>query len=387
MKYCEFCGRRLGYFETCACPDALAHPEVERKNKIKIIGFIAMGVAIILAAILGISAATAKIDPFDYVTVKFSGYNTIGSINVSFDKETIIKSIIGDEPEFSKEYFEWCESYEKYQGQIELTCSKEKNLSNGDSVTVKITTKLDAADKIESGEQTFTVQGLTELQTIDVFKDIDITFSGVDGEAEAELTRLVDEDLLWDCRFEVSKKSDLSSGEVITVSIKNVDRLIADYGILVSPSEKEYTVPTLDAYLTNPELLSKESIREYINLFLAENYHEPWIGFHYSDPEYIGTYFAVGLKEGYRIYNNFLLIVIRYEEFYGDDPYATHYALLEFPDLILSPDGTVNLTYDMRMSGGTVSDIDEYFETKQKSYSIVAIDPEWKPESSQEDAG
>ena len=132
----------------------------------------------------------------------------------------------------------------------------------------------------------------------------------------------------------------------------------------------------MDEYLTDPDLLSNEMIRDFINSYLADNHHEPQFGFHYSEPEYCAIYFAVGENEGYRIHKNVLMIFVNYDEYYGEDFYASCCAKLEFQNIIITADGEIELSYDMGVDCGNIGDLEDHLKELQENYSIVAVDTE-----------
>ena len=92
-----------------------------------------------------------KIDPAEYLSEpEFSGCNGYGKAYVAFDEEALITELIGDEPaSMSDTFIEWMMLYEKYSENITCEYTRE-NLSNGDTIVVKITATGDAAEKLKN---------------------------------------------------------------------------------------------------------------------------------------------------------------------------------------------------------------------------------------------
>ena len=151
MKYCEFCGKQLENKESCSCPEAISNAAKKgQKKKLFFFGWIVIAAIIVLAAIFSAISITSKTDPFDHLSIEFSGYNTNGEANISFDSNAVIESIIGEEPEDPEAYFEWLALYDSYATCIDISHSEIEGLSNGDSITVKITAGGIAESKITS---------------------------------------------------------------------------------------------------------------------------------------------------------------------------------------------------------------------------------------------
>ncbi len=341
----------------------------------------------LIALVFILVGCSQKVEPFDFVKVEFTGFSTCGKTEVAFTKDALIKSIIGEEPGLSKEYFEWFESYETYWNEIELTCSKEDGLSNGDAVTVTISVKGDAARKIKSDARTYTVQGLQEIQTIDVFQDVEVKFNGISGDGELEFNLLSDNEVLKACDFSFSQEVFLSSGDVVTVSIDNEEEITQEYGYILAETTKDYTVAGLREYLTDPTVLSKEELRSFVQQFLVEqsNQEEDW-GITYSDPIYYNAYFCTAKHEGFLIKENVLKLVITYNQYLNGELREVRYTWLDFEDIIVEPDGTIDLAYDMGECFYFTTDIEEYLTELQEDYNVVELRIAWNEGSTQDSA-
>ncbi|MBR2861224.1 MAG: hypothetical protein IKB86_05240 [Clostridia bacterium] len=259
MSYCEFCGTEIKDGEKCTCPQAKEvtkkSPPFNKRNLISIILAAMIVVAIIIACI--VNAGMQK-DPFDYINVSFSGINTKGTVSVSFDKSSLVSSLVGEAPDINdfsdkslKEYLQWEEKYYNYQDNIKLAISKEDNLSNGEEIVISVTATGDAAKYIKSSEKTYTVSGLTEIKNIDAFRDIEVVFEGIDGEGKLRIVNNSTDPFVSEIDFAIdSEKSTnsnnfLSNGDKVVVIAKYDENLAYTYCCIPEQNEKSFTVSSL----------------------------------------------------------------------------------------------------------------------------------------------
>ena len=186
------------------------------------------------------------VDPFDSIEVKFEGFDSNGNaaINVLYSDDNFYMSHL------------WCE------------CDKTYDLSNGDTITVTLNLNSWNYDSIEelcyeNGykpfelTKTYTVEGLTELQEIDIFDYVTVTFSGVDGYGYAQAS--MDYDNAPDCFADMDVAVDydysLSNGDTIVVTPyvwwNDIDEYLLDYGYIPKTMEKSYTVSGLGSYVVS----------------------------------------------------------------------------------------------------------------------------------------
>ena len=370
MKYCEFCGKPIKN-KSCSCPEALAQGKKPRKiSPVAIIAVIA--VVAVIAVICSISVS-AKVDPFEYVNVEFSGYESAGSVEVSFDDDLLITELLGEIGGSEEELGEWIVKYDAYLAGLDVSYSPKTGLSNGDTVTVTIVSSGEAKGKVQSGEQTYVVDGLPEVETIDIFKDVDVTFEGFSGEAQAEVKLLADSEILNACQFSIDKHLGLSEGDVITVSIQNVDILADTYLCVPQETSKTYTVPELAAYLTDANLLPLDTIQDFADQFVIEQTKEPEDWFTYSETTHYKTYFAT-LREGENNkFANALYIFVTYDEYNNDEYWRTVYTPLVFYNITKSADGSINLNYEDGNNSVFYTDMESAVEEISAGYDFVEV--------------
>lgn len=225
--------------------------EEKKKAKTKriIIGsVIAAAVIIVLIVANSIINRPTIVDPFPYVSVSYDGVNGYGKASVDIDSAA-----------FAVEA-------EKDTGNKPFTAklSPSKNLSNGDKITVTLNPgKSLSSSKIqlEKTKETVTVSGLKDAKTVDVFKDISVEFSGLDGSGSAKVVNNSTDPFVKKMDFEVDPSSGLKSGDTITVKVKADDDIISEYQEIPSEKEKTYTVDALEKYPDDINEISADSFQ------------------------------------------------------------------------------------------------------------------------------
>lgn len=379
MKYCEFCGKPHENDVPCTCADAVAYRRTgkrakKQRRKKSSITFLAVTAVVLIIAISCMVSIATKVDPFDYVEVEFKGYNTNGDVELHFDSDVLISELIGDVSDEDEESLsEWFARYEAYYEGIDIKYSPKKNLANGDKVTVTIVASGEAKGKVKSGEKTFTVEGLPDIETVDVFKDVEITFEGLNGEAHPVLRLLSDNEFLRACQFRFDKDSQLFTGDTVTVSILNVDPLAEKYYCIPSESSKTFTVPELSGYLTDAALLPIDDIRDIANKFVIEETKEDKDWFSYSATTHYKTYFAT-LKDGaYWYEKNKLMIFVTYDEYMDGELRRTIYTPLEFSNILVDSSGSVELVYEDGVNATFTTDMDLTVAKLKETFNLVEV--------------
>lgn len=377
MKYCEFCGNSLEDDAICNCSEAIKKHEKNKKSlKMGLcIGIPVFFVVLTLVLVIGLM----KINPSTYLGEPvFNGYNTMGTANISFDREGLIIDIIGEAPEnwFGEEFVEWQNAYDDYSSGIKLEY-KSEGLSNGDEITVKITTSGVAAEKIKSIELTYVVEGLEEIETVDVFSNIAVTFSGVSGNGTLKYELLSDNNILNSCRFKISHNDDLKNGDTVTLTITNTSFIFDKYKVVPIQTSKEYTVYSLSEW-ANKDSIPLSLFQEFANSFVSEENEDisqsSGGGFTYSEAELYGIYYFSKKEDVVFASANEVHIIVSYDRYFGGEHDMTIYVPLRYENLILDSEGKVNVAYDDgERSSFFHTDIDKYFDNYENAYNIEKL--------------
>ena len=289
-----------------------------------------------------------KTDALDFVSVNFSGYNGNGEAHLSVDYDAMIGSIIGEEPadDNYEKFSKWLNEYLIYEDGIAVACTPKDGLSNGDIVKVKVSLSETVGKKLVGGEKKFTVTGLPEIETVDIFQDIVLRYEGVvGGNSVVHLDKLSDNTVLQECHFQIEPQTNIKNGDTVTITITNAESLTEKYLCVPAEITKTFIVEGLDEYLTDPDLLPEDKIQEIIAQYVSSSHAEDNFIFTHSEPAYYKTYFGVGKEGVIGTDVNQLLIYVCYDQ-YMDGAYRwTVYKPLIFRNLILQADGTVELDF------------------------------------------
>ncbi len=227
---------------------------------------VCVGFFLLLALIITIIVWPKKVNLNDYVTVEFSGYDTVGHGKVVFDRAAFLEKYEG-KIKFSKKAQEYGISStglygyspaEMFADFISVKLSQSTNLSNGQEVTlVWNCDDLDFGEvfnyDIKYKEKEYKVEGLEPVEMFDPFENLNVTFMGTSPQGMVNLEMKDYFDVYQYAYFNSSENSGLANGDVITVSFCTVGDPIeyctSNYGICPSITEKEYTVEGLEEYI------------------------------------------------------------------------------------------------------------------------------------------
>ncbi len=342
------------------------------KIQIKSIVIVVLALVILSAVLTGCSS---KIDPSDYLSKpEFSGCNGYGNASVMFDEEALIIQAIGEEPTaMTDAFWEWVALYDEYSSNISCEYNKE-NLTNGDTIIVKIDVTGTAADQIKSVEVQYKVEGLAEVEHVDVFKNVDVQFSGISGKAMAKLSLNESSDILDACRFNIEPSNGLKNGDVVTVTIANVDSILNKFSALPETESKTFTVSGLEYYATAENIpmdVVKQIGAQLVSEQQKENDEDP--NFSYSDVELYGIFFLEG-KDGAWADNNQLHFVIHHNMLKDNGEVRhTYYTPYYIKDILVQADGSISLQRDDCGSLFFYSSAEAYIEKYESNYNITKI--------------
>lgn len=335
-------------------------PIVKKSRKKLFIGLAGAAVVaiIVLAVMLSNSAKTISLK--DYVQLNYSGPNGYATVSATIDntrlREDAFIALGYNAKDINNGNIYASHPNAVYDQRIvedliyytSITTDQEKRYSNGDEIeaSVKYYGSM-ATDKliIEDGEVKEKVQGLEEAVSLDLFKGVNISFSGIMPEGKATVE--CDNDYSkFGISYEPNKSSGLSNGDTITLRAIYDEQLLLDEGYVVEEGEKEYKVEGLSKYIT--EL--KEIPLELENKMLSEL--DDFVMSMYADDEgrtiknyqLLGYYLLTPKKQTVKdSWNNQLYIVYKADinqigKDYEED--VTAYKYIRYKDLMLYADGT-----------------------------------------------
>ena len=221
----------------------------QKKKKGWLIAFI---ILLLLAAAGGAGywwfmLRTVEIDPTEYIEVKLEGLNGFGEATATIDggelseaaNRTITSDVIG------------------------LRISPADNLSNGDEVIVTVVVNEENAKaahvSFTNTEYHYTVEGLEDPELVDVFKEIEVSFSGEDGHGTVSVKSTSNDQFLSKVTYECEPDKNLSIGDVIIVKAVVDPEVMEEFGKVPEKLEKEATVVSLSRYVSESSELSDQA--------------------------------------------------------------------------------------------------------------------------------
>lgn len=219
-------------------------------------GIIGACVALVLVLLIVIALHKPTVNLNDYLKVTYGGYDGGGVTYTEIDWNSM------------KEDFENKISYKRGMAQtggmtpidiiMEYTNAniegKNEKLSNGDKVSYTWKVDKDAIAKlikckIKYSNGSKKVSGLKEMELFDPFKNLKVTFSGVEPNGEADIE--YNGDMLSEYDFTCDKTSGLKNGDKIKISLtEDAGYYVDQYNKAPSVLEKEYKVKNLGKYLS-----------------------------------------------------------------------------------------------------------------------------------------
>jgi len=210
------------------------------------------GVLFLLVGFMFLLAGCAeKIDLNQYLEVEYEGVNEHATAKYEIDLVDLISDydeIFGfDEDDLEDEDGE--DFLEDMEDAIDGDLNEDKNLKNGDELTFTWDV---SAKKIEDKykvkfiytDVNMTVEDLDELEEVDAFAGVEVTFDGPSGYATAEFNARNQKYNLF--RYDFSGGENLKNGDTVTVSLVDgyMAQCIAE-GIIPKETVKTYKVEGL----------------------------------------------------------------------------------------------------------------------------------------------
>ena len=248
------------------------------------------GFFLLLALIVTILVWPKKVNLNNYVSVEFSGYDTVGTGRVVFDRDAFLEKYEG-KIKFSKKAQDYGMTADSFYGYsaaemfadfISVKLSESSRLTNGQEVTlVWNCDDLDFGEvfnyDIKYKEETFTVEGLEPVEMFDPFENLNVTFMGTSPQGMVNLEMIDYSDVYQYAYFNPSESYGLANGDVITVSFCTtgdpIEYCTSNYGICPSVTEKEYTVEGLEEYVRSLNQITTDSenamVTQSVDLFNA----------------------------------------------------------------------------------------------------------------------
>ncbi len=378
-RFCENCGTKLETQATAQTPvqptnqvQPVAPVSPKKPLDKRIIIAAAAAFVFIMITIVSVATHKHKINLNDYVKVEFEGYETFGKAKVTFDYNAFYTELSehakvskkdaaqfqaqmkdSDLGNFAEQLSNLSESV-SYLGAcqgLDWNLSKDSELKNGEKVKLSFTFNNEAAKKygikFTGKEKEYTVEGLKEIEVVDAFADIKVTFTGISPNASVTIENNSSIEAVKNQNFYVDNNGGIKKGDTVTVKVDvDENNLLTQYGCKFKETSKTYTCENVDEYVTDGSQLTEEVLtgmkdqtKDVIDAYLANNKDN----FKGSNVNYVGYYF-LSKKEESQSWgeNNFVYIVYSVKVKSKDKQFkeSTVYMPVRFSNVIKYADGT-----------------------------------------------
>lgn len=344
------------------------------KKKLGMIGGAAVVVILLLVLIFG---RGKTIDLTPYVSVEFSGVENYGTATYDFDDDAFrdkydgklkfrnskelreLKEMMGDDFDANDYAVDML-----LDNCVSISVDPKEGLKNGDTVTLTWDVDEDAAKeafgcKLKFKDQTYTVSGLEEVKTEDIFANLNVTFTGTAPYGTVTIDNSKGSSIAKSLFFSTEQNDNLSNGDVITVTAtpysESEDEFMKScaeqYGAVPESLTKEYTVEGLPTYVTKLEDIPEDALdkmkAQAEDVFNADaaNWKK---GASVESVTYIGSYMLTRKKSDtwsdetktYLVYN---IGAMEKNEEMGVENHFNYYYTVAFSNITTLPDGTTTM--------------------------------------------
>ena len=251
-------------------------------------------------------------DILQYFDVTYEGATNYARARLTCTKtESVTKGGITFFFEEGESYFEYVRNDYRSTSYPDLNAENNGNLKNGDTVTITLpyenTEFADEGLVIQAVEKSITVEGLQEPVEFDLLQYVKPVYTGINGSGRASLEPTQEEVTFGDFRFDLengycyykddrivsfyfnfSKRSSLTNGDTITITLSCNEESLARRGLKLKSTTMDVTVAGLHEYVTKLSQLSavmndydaagKETVYNYLNENWGRAVHNSYFG-------------------------------------------------------------------------------------------------------------
>lgn len=194
-------------------------------------------------------------DMQQYILIETQGYDTYATIDLN--------QYLDYSNEIGEKYNNSRSLYKRFLNSIEPKVDKEKDLKNGDIVTISVKYDEEIAKKLKLNpkniEFKYQIKDLQEPRKISLFSDINIEFSGYSPIIKAKVVNNSENDFLKTVTYSLDKTQNLKEGDEVVVKAKyNIERARQLGYILEGEETKNYKVENVGIYITSKNQLTQE---------------------------------------------------------------------------------------------------------------------------------
>lgn len=218
----------------------------------------------------------------DYIDIDVSGASGKAAANVKFDRDLIDK-INMDIYEGKADDVQLAQIEVYLYSAVDYDIVGEtKELSNGDVITVILSPDnerlKDIGISFSETEYSYTVSGLTEPVTLDLFKDVEVTFEGVSPYLKPKVEYIGSDDFIKDNVYYSTDAFGYKNGDTLKLSARYNKHTFEENNYIAAADEKEMPVEGNREYAPADSDFSE--IRKYLEDYahgLMEKDSNPYI--------------------------------------------------------------------------------------------------------------
>jgi len=298
------------------------------------------------------SCGTKKADVSGGFELSFSGYDGYGTATLSDSYSWVDDVIQNYGTDLSG--MELIAFDAALRSAVDYTITPNEAISNGDEITVSVDVDNSLLEeyKIEltGGTAAFIADGLDEIEEINPFDDITISYDDIAPRAKATIdTNSFDKSLV----YTLDKDSGLSNGDIITVTVspksETMEEYIQKYGKKLAETEKTYTVEGLSTYASALDDIPQDTIDKMDKTF-QEAYAAKIADLGTIEKmELLGNYVQTAKSSDTSPYNRFYFVYKVTADFSAEDAEVgvqEYYWCAYYENIIIMPDGTISADYE-----------------------------------------
>lgn len=269
---CKTCGENIPNGHPFCGNCGTAADKKGPKRKGMIIGGVAAAAVIALAVILVLLCSPKTIVLDNYIEVKVSGYDTVGTATLEWDREQLVEDMLESmsrsKQKKLEELIDDLSTEEKLAlallsadtdadeeellvfwviaQELELELDETEDLSNGDTVTLELDVDEDFFKelglKVKLKKTVYPVEGLKEATKVDPFDYLEISYEGYAPQAQLILRNTAEDGFLMNhLSFWAENCENINEGDEITVTASFDEWYAIENGYIFTQTTRQIT--------------------------------------------------------------------------------------------------------------------------------------------------
>ena len=392
---CERCGGTVKdndpFCPQCGAPTNVqfyGDDTTKKKKKKRLL--ISLAILCVIAGAIAITCAVIKnrkktLDVTDYITVSYSGRDGYATANVEFDRlrfdrdvllygkfemignmSSIQKRIEANKSDSAWDVILDClddgmisykteerleDAVDALEDAWEYELNESDNLSNGDTLIITVNVNNAIAERygfeFKGGNIKETVNGLEEVEVVDLFDYVTVEFSGVSPYVSASVNE-ESNDYSYSFSVSLDKYDNIKKGDTVVATLDvNDAAMLNSYGCVVKEKTKEFVCEDVNSYISSMDEIPEEQMNSMKKQ--AEDTFYAMVASDWDEEEqcngftYIGSYFLVKKNMSYYGPDNAIYLIYKVDVTNPDSEPFSYYTYTKFSDLITTADGVCSV--------------------------------------------